>query len=91
METAKNVESSKSIAMRDNEGGGSRRVLNEIEIDEPLYTWNGTLHRLSRTTRQKKKNRRKKIKIKHQMTLGGQGRVGGRALIIIINNDIDGD
>lgn len=45
--------------MRDNGGGGSRRVLNEIEIDEPL-TWNRARRIVSRERRAKRKGTEEK-------------------------------
>lgn len=91
MKTAKNVESSKSEVSRDTrQRGWTTEACPQRDRDRraSLYLERDAPHRLPRTTRQKKKNRRKKI---NQMILGGQGRVEGRALIIIINNDIDGD
>lgn len=61
IETAKNVESSKSKVSRcENGDGESRRVFNEIEIDEPL-TWNGTRRIVSRERRAKRKKTEEKI------------------------------
>lgn len=64
--------------MQGNGGGGSRRVLNEIEIDEPL-TWNGTRRIVSRERRAKRKRMEEKKINQATDKREGRGRVGGSA------------